>query len=371
MIQVNFTQMIQVNAGPPAACHARLMKRLVLLLGGLSLLAGLAGGLARLGLPLPVPVGLVAWHGAIMLGGFLGTLIGVERAVALQRPVFLLGPLASGLATWMLAFNQPRLGAGLLVLSALNLSAATLAVYRRAPGRGEAIMLGGAGLWLAGNLLFWAGFAVAEVVPLWVSFLVLTIAAERLELSFARGSWTWMGLSLGLCVLGAAGTVFGWTPGGRLAGLGLASLALWLARYDLARRTVRGHGLTRYIAVALMLGYAWLGVGGLLALMGAPGALHAVLLGFVLAMIFAHAPLVLPAVAGFPRGCLQAAYGPLGVLQVSVTLRLAGDLGIPEVRLAGGLLTLLAIGWFGLRAALQVRSALRSDLGGERLCVLR
>ena len=36
----------------------------------------------------------------------------------------------------------------------------------------------------------------------------------------------------------------------------------WLGRYDVARRTIRGHGLTRYMAAALLTGYAWLAVAG-------------------------------------------------------------------------------------------------------------
>ena len=52
----------------------------------------------------------------------------------------------------------------------------------------------------------------------------------------------------------------------RLVGAGFVALAAWLGAFDVARRTVRGAGLTRFIAVALLSGYAWLAVAGLLLL---------------------------------------------------------------------------------------------------------
>ena len=53
------------------------------LLAALNLLAGASGGLARLGLPVPGPA--LVLHGAVMACGFFGTLIALERAVALRR----------------------------------------------------------------------------------------------------------------------------------------------------------------------------------------------------------------------------------------------------------------------------------------------
>src|SRR5581483_3470843 len=107
-------------------------------------------------------------------------------------------------------------------------------------------------------------------------------------------------LACGLVVsLAAEGT------GVRIAGAGLLAQAAWLAGYDIARRTVRMGGVTRFMAVALLAGYAWLGVAGVLWLIHGlrpPGgfaydaALHALFLGFVMSMVFAHAPVIVPAV---------------------------------------------------------------------------
>ena len=52
----------------------------------LALAAGLAGGLLRAGVPMADWLGPAAVaHGALMVGGFMATLIGVERAVAVKR----------------------------------------------------------------------------------------------------------------------------------------------------------------------------------------------------------------------------------------------------------------------------------------------
>jgi nitrite reductase (NO-forming) len=45
--------------------------------------------------------------------------------------------------------------------------------------------------------------------------------------------------------------------GNRIAGLGMLALALWLGRFDVARFTVRKAGLSRFIAMCLLAGYAW------------------------------------------------------------------------------------------------------------------
>ena len=48
----------------------------------------------------------------------------------------------------------------------------------------------------------------------------------------------------------------------RLASVGVIAVALWLVAFDLARRNMRKKGLTRYIAVNLLVGYVWLVVSG-------------------------------------------------------------------------------------------------------------
>ncbi|MEI8327302.1 MAG: hypothetical protein WCH44_18435, partial [Betaproteobacteria bacterium] len=117
-------------------------------------------------------------------------------------------------------------------------------------------------------------------------------------------------------------------------GASLLALSLWLVKQDIARRTVRSKGLTRFIAVCLLSGYVWLAVGaGVLLWAGSlvPGSasydagVHAIMLGFVFSMVFGHAPIIFPAVLRVQVPYHAWFYGPLALLQVSVLARLVGD----------------------------------------------
>ena len=109
---------------------------------------------------------------------------------------------------------------------------------------------------------------------------------------------------------------------------------MWLGKQDIARRTVRGKGLTRFIAVCLLSGYVWLAVGGAV-IVGAGGlaagtpaydaALHALALGFVFSMVFGHAPIIFPAVLRIRVPYHPSFYVPLALLHGSLLVRLAGD----------------------------------------------
>ncbi len=175
-------------------------------------------------------------------------------------------------------------------------------------------------------------------VPWWMGFVVLTIAGERLELSRfgpasprARAAFA---VIVAVMVIGLVGTLRSPPADAPLFAVALLALALWLMRQDIARRTVRQSGLTRYIAVCLLGGYVWLALAGALGAAGGfaagdtlrDGALHAVFLGFVVSMIFGHAPIILPAVARVRLAYSPAFYGPLALLHLSVLARVAGDL---------------------------------------------
>jgi hypothetical protein len=80
--------------------------------------------------------------------------------------------------------------------------------------------------------------------------------------------------------------------------------------------------------------------------------LHALLLGFVFSMIFAHALIILPAVAQITLPFYPVLYGPVVLMQLGLLLRVAGDLTLWwPARLWGGMLNGLAILWFFLIGA--------------------
>jgi hypothetical protein len=194
------------------------------------------------------------------------------------------------------------------------------------------------------------------VVPWWAGFLVLTIAGERLELGRLRQLPMVATTTFLLIVVWLGGgllvTTVALDLGVRIVGGSLVALALWLLRYDIARRTIRRSGVTRFIAVCMLSGYGWLGVSGVLGMMfgGVPAGLHydallhTLFLGFVFAMIFGHAPIILPAVLRIPVTFSGSFYAPLVLLHGSLALRVAGDLlAWPEARRWGGLLNVLVL----------------------------
>jgi hypothetical protein len=329
-----------------------------LLLSILALLFALWAGLLRMGWDWPVlrPT-LPMSHGPLMVSGFFGTLIALERAVAISRKRAYLGPLFSGLGGILLLVGvKGDFAPFLLALGGMGLALVCLWMWRQHPALHSAIIAAGALCWLVGSLLWLFGSPVYEVVLWWSAFLVFTIAGERLELSRVRRPT----LNRQRLFAAIAGFVFiglillRWDLiwGERIVGLGYFSLALWLWIHDLARVTVHQRGLTRYIAICLLGGFIWLGVGGLLNLFYAgytagliyDAKLHAVFVGFVFSMVFGHAPIIFPAVLGTPINYSPYYYTPLVLLHLSLFVRLAGDFsGWTIVRQWGGLLNALAI----------------------------
>ncbi|MFK5633570.1 MULTISPECIES: hypothetical protein [unclassified Ornithinimicrobium] len=242
---------------------------LLLVPGGLALLTGLDAALTLAGLPAPAgSPSLAVLHGPLMVMGFLGTVIALERAVALRQP-------------W-----------GLLVLVLVY-----VALHQRNSDPVVAVEGLGAVLAAAAALLM-TRVDVLVTVPLLIAFVVLTIGAERVELArlaMPRDATTTL-TGFSVLVAGAAVAATLWpTTGGRALGGVLLLLTLWLVRHDVARRLVRSSGLPRFAAAALLAGYLWLAVAATtLLLVGRPvGAaydvvVHATFLGFAMSMVLAR-----------------------------------------------------------------------------------
>ncbi|MGH2865903.1 MAG: hypothetical protein ACRDJX_11745, partial [Solirubrobacteraceae bacterium] len=228
------------------------------------------------------------------------------------------------------------LGPALETLAGLVALAAHLTLQRMAPSLHNAVMGLGAVCWCAAAAAWLAGAEVNRFAPLLAGFLVLTIVGERLELTRVarRPAWVQSLLLIAVAVFaaGLAISLTAETTGVKIAGVGLLAQAAWLARYDVARRTVRMGGVTRFMALALLAGYVWLAVAGVLwayngSMLDGPAydaQLHAVFLGFVMSMVFAHAPVIVPAVLRVPLPFHRGFYAHLALLHVSLALRLLG-----------------------------------------------
>jgi len=307
-------------------------------------------------------------HGPLMVCGFFGVVISLERAVAIGRSWAYLGPLLAGLGTVAALLDPGRLSRWLFVGASLVLLVASLDIFRRQRASFTLTMALGAACWCAGNALWATGAAIPEVSPWWLAFLILTIGGERLELSrfmppspMAKGLFAVLlvGILVGLLAIRQS-----W--GTRMFAAGLLGLAAWLLKQDIARRTVRQRGLTRFIAVCLLSGYAWLAVGAAVLLDAGrlvPGSaaydatLHALALGFVFSMVFGHAPIIFPAVLRVSVPYHASFYLQLLLMECSLALRLAGDAsGRVNWTRSGGLLGAVALACF---VATTLAAALR------------
>ncbi len=354
----------------------------LLIFGFLGLLAGVLAGLARLGWPVPpIAATNVSLHGPLMICAFFGVVISLERAVAIGRGVAYLGPLVCGLGGVATIAGMTIVAPWLFVAGSIVLLLATLDIFTRQRALFTFTLTMGALAWVVGNALWALGAAPHQCVPWWLAFLILTIAGERLELSrFLPPSpiaervfaaiLAWVGMGL-------AGAARGWGP--PVFAASLLALSVWLLKQDIARHTVRRTGLTRYIAVCLLSGYAWLAIGGAIFLgagslhPGTPAydaAVHALALGFVFSMVFGHAPIIVPAVLRVAVPYHPAFYVPLALLHLSLLVRIVGDaIGAFEWTRAGGLLNALALAAFIVNTAVAValgRSNARARTGSSQ-----
>lgn len=338
------------------------------------LIVALLGGLVRLGVGIAPQPSVVA-HGALLVSGFFGTVIGTERAVAIGAwPAFITPALAAVGAIALLG-GAPIIAYGLWLASAIALTAITLVLVVRQP---EAHLI-----WLTVAGAAWVGYALALLLgapafaaaPAGLGFLALTIFAERLELSRLRPRPRWVRVAFtvlaGAFTLGigavVASSILGdfdlWRASLRVMGAASVGLGLWMVRWDIVSLTVRRRGLARYTAVALIGGYVWLVVAGTIWALGGPiwpglgahdAALHALAVGFVLSMVLGHAPIILPAVSGLSVRYSPAMYVPLLLLHATILVRVLASATF-GLRAAAAVGTVLALVGF---AALMVRGVL-------------
>jgi hypothetical protein len=325
-------------------------------------IVGLYGGLLRMGADLPAAAAASSLHGALVLHGVFGTLIPLERAVALRERWAYGPPLASLIGSLLLLLGLPMYGWALYALSSLWFAAVSFRIVVLQPAPFTIVLLLGALALASADALLLAGREIPEIVALWLSFLVLTVAAERLELSRLL---KYPPIAVLLFFASALCVLVGATIGGiesPLFGIGLLALAVWMLRYDIAFHTVRLSGQVRYFAAAMLCGHLWLVLAGLTVLatpwLGRPYdlAIHAICVGFALSMVFGHALIILPAITGIRLSYSPWLYVPLGVLQFAVFFRALSDgLGLSSGRLESAYLTAVALVAFALILALHRR----------------
>jgi hypothetical protein len=338
----------------------------VLPLALLSLVLGVWGGWGRIGWSLPLPEA-AGQHGLLMVGGFLGTLILLERTVVLQNRFALLLPFVNGLSVPLLLLDQPKIAFFCLLVGAAALTAVCGYFARKHRENHQYLLALGAAFLFAGHVVLLRTGFYPRAVPYWMAFLLFTITAERLELTkflpvktlYKRFLWLFLG------VFGVGVTMPFHSAGNVLLAAGLLAIGLWLLRFDMVFKSIRKPGLHRYSGVLLLTGYVWLLVCGVWLLFGQRFAfhydvlLHTFFIGFVMNMIFAHGPIILPAVLGKPlKPYHPMLYAWFVLLQLSLMIRVAGGAAVwPVARQWAGMLNGIAILGFFVSLAILLRKA--------------
>ena len=326
--------------------------RLVLLvLVAAAVLSGLNAALLRLGALAPgSSVPLAQAHGVLMVYGFLGTAIMLERAVALRSgggPGDAWGyaaPAASGAGTLLLLAQVAGLGPdgrflpGAAWIAATGLLVAVYgAVWRRQQSFAVLVQMLGALAGLGGAALWTRGLEAASIVPWWAAMLVLTIVGERLELArlafLSRGTEPRVLTESCAVLVALVATLLNPTVGYPLLGLTLGVLVIDVASHDVARRMIRSTGVARLMAACMLAGYGWAMVAALVWVIGGPAlsgfrydtVVHALTVGFALSMVVAHAPVIVPAIARRPLPYHPVLWVAAGLLHIGLLVRvLAG-----------------------------------------------
>lgn len=322
---------------------------ILLVTAGIGLLLGLYSGLIRMGLSMPTAFELGAMaHGPLMINGFLATLISLERGAALEKLWSYIAPFSFFLATLFLLTGSVFSGGFLLLTGSMFLLIIMGYLCYIQSVIHHYIMAAGAATLLVGNILFILNYPVFELIGWWIAFPLLTIFGERLELNrIMRPPKKAQNLFGGLIVAWILTLIlihisrdYGWL----INSLVLIGIAVWLIRFDVARRTVKSREWTSYSAWCLLTGYGWLIIAGILGLIyGLPMAgfiydalLHIFFVGFVFSMIFAHASVIIPSLTGKIVPWSRYFYLPFFLLHGFLLLRVAGDiLYITEIRIWG------------------------------------
>lgn len=318
------------------------MRLAPLLLLPLALVAGLQGGWMRMGASGDWPQ-LAAGHAFLMIGGVLGTLISLERAMTMTNKAWRSLPVINVLSILPLLMGELSWAVAIQSIGAAGLALLLYRQLQRFNTSTLLLMTFGALLWLLGNLIYLYVGWVVVAVPWWIGFLLLTIVGERLDLSKFLPTPRWA--SRALYVLLALWTASLLLPfhskGIWLTGTLTILIACWLLYFDMSRILIRKAGRYRYIGMGLRLGYLWLMLHGLSYFL--PNSLpyrydlylHTFFLGFVFSMIWAHAPIIMPLLIGRQRNPYHRfLWFPWGLFQLSLLLRLlAYVLGEAEWRL--------------------------------------
>jgi hypothetical protein len=338
----------------------------------LALVTAILSGWVRIGWALPMS-SVAAAHGSLMVNSFLASLIFLERAIAFKSKWLLWLPALNVFSFVAYISGHPLIGQCLQMAGSFGFLLLCCYFIYQYKELYYYVFLAAAFCLFTGNLILY----IKQLYPLsttwWMGFLLLTIVAERLELSrFLPVTKRKKNLLISALVLSVISIAIPFHNYGNLAfAFSISLVAVWLLRYDMAFYSIKVKGQHRYSGVLLIVGYVWLFFTAIFLITesrfsyGYDAALHSFFIGFVFSMIFSHAPIILPAVAGLPVKIYRPfLYVWFILLQLSLIIRVIADiLEDAPCRKAAG----LANGIFILAFFVSVLIILRIEVTRRRV----
>lgn len=333
-----------------------------------SLIIGIYSGLLRMGWEFPLVKGF-GEHGAIMVGSFLGTLIMIERVITLKSRLLLIIPLINAHSIVFFLLDSYKVSYALLLTGSLGLMCVMFFYAIKYKEYHNYILLFGSICLFIGNFLLLVFTKYTSAVTWWIAFFLLTITAERLELTrylpVSKKKKIFLMVLLSVFVVGIILPFH--NSGKYISVCSLILTAGWLLFYDIALKSVKKDGLFRYTALLLIIGYFWLIITGVFFVINNDSnliydaGLHSFFIGFVFSMIFAHAPIIIPGILKLNvKPYHPALYIWFVLLQISLIIRIAGDLiNNLQIRQGGGILNGIAILCFFINLIVVVVSQKR------------
>lgn len=299
------------------------------------ILLGLAfySALGRVGWSLPIPQ-IAAMHGFYMVSGLFGTLISFERTLILKNKLWLSIPLLSILSVVGVASNLHTAGYALQGLAALLLSGLYFVHWRKYQEVYFLVLVLSGLAWMTSALVLMLGNSFAAASIWLIFFLLYTIVAERLELSKFLATPAWaksLLLVIFILLLAVQAVPFHWGTN-HITGVLIAATGFWLLQFDMATKNLNKTGFFFYTGSTLYVGFIWLMVSGVL--MALPlnsfyhydAVLHAFFIGFAFSMIYAHAPIIFPALLKkLHKPFHKILYVPVWATHALLLLRLYAD----------------------------------------------
>lgn len=318
----------------------------------ISLICAVFAGMVRVGVDFENIAGIAAFHGSLMTGSFLGSLISLERAIVVKSKLAYIVPLLSALSV-VFFFIIPKVAFIILVMASVGLLVIMIVLYHRHAEWYQLIFIAGSAFWIIGNLSILVGDYYFFAAPWWMLFFLFVITAERLELArfilvkpmVIISCVVFLGL--GFCAM----LIPFHSSGKILLGLTFGALAILLLVNDLAFKNLKKSGVHRFSGMALILGYIWLLVSGIaMTFFDYSGllydaVLHSFFIGFVFSMVFAHGPIILPTVLKLGTSVFHPfLYVSLVILHIGLVIRVGADImGDAAGRLLGSWIDLVAI----------------------------